>query len=222
MLLQYQVDAVIIATSTPPEGFALACQDAGLPVVHVFGRKQDHDPVPVITVDNIHGGCIAAQAMLSAGIRRAAFIGGPANSVASQDRLQGYRDALEAGGATLVSAQYAGDYAYGNGREAALWLLEHHPDVEGVFCGDDIIALGAIDACREQGIAVPGDLSVVGFDNMDMAAWRPYRLTTIEQPIVDMVDAAISQITRHLENPNVALHSQIFPCELITRETLVS
>lgn len=220
MMLQYQVDAVIIATSTPPEGFALACQHAGLPVVHVFGRKQARDPVPVITVDNVEGGRMVAEAMLARGIRRAAFIGGPADSVASQDRLKGFRDAFSKSGGALLNATFAGDYAYGCGRDSAETLLRHHPEVEGVFCGDDIIALGVLDVCRDRGLQVPRDISVVGFDNMDMAAWSPYRLTTVEQPIVAMVDAAIEQIAGHLDDASVRLNSRVFPCELVLRSTL--
>lgn len=220
MLRQYQVDAVIIASSTPPEGFALACQQAGLPVIHVFGRKLPYNPVPVINVDNIHGGALVARAMIAAGISRAAFIGGPPDSVASQDRLRGFQEAMSSAGAHVVSAVYAGDYAYGCGRDAANAILDQNPDAEGVFCGDDIIALGVLDACRDRGISVPQDLSVVGFDNMDMAAWSPYRLTTVEQPVVQMVDAAIAQITMHLEDPAKALYSQVFPCELVVRDSL--
>lgn len=221
MLRQYQVDAVIIATSTPPEGFAQACQRAGLPVIHVFGRKLSRNTVPVITVDNIRGGTLVAQAMIDAGIRRAAFIGGPRDSVASQDRLQGFRTTLEGAGRHVVSAVYAGDYAYGCGRDAANALLTNHRDVEGIFCGDDIIALGVLDACRDRGLLVPHDIGVVGFDNMEIAAWSPYQLTTVQQPVVAMVDEAIAQIAAHLDNPANRLHSRVFPCELVMRNSLV-
>lgn len=220
MLRQYQVDAVIIATSTPPEGFAQACQHGGLPVIHVFGRKLARNPVPVITVDNIRGGALVAQAMIDAGIRSAAFIGGPHDSVASQDRLHGFRKAMEGAGRQVVSAVYAGDYAYGCGRDAANALLESRRDVEGIFCGDDIIALGVLDACRDRGLSVPRDISVVGFDDMDIAAWSPYRLTTVQQPVVAMVDEAIAQIAAHLENPASRLQSKVFPCELVIRNSL--
>ena len=220
MLRQYQVDAVIVATSTPPEGFTLACQHAGLPVIHVFGRKLSRNAVPVITVDNIRGGTLVAQAMIDAGIRSAAFIGGPSDSVASQDRLQGFRNAMEGAGGHVVAAVYAGDYAYGCGRDAAKTLLKSHRNVKGVFCGDDIIALGVLDACRDQGLSVPQDISVVGFDNMDIAAWSPYQLTTVQQPVVAMVDEAIAQIAARLDNPANRLHSKVFPCELVMRNSL--
>jgi len=220
MMLQYQVDAVIIASDNPPEGFALACQAAGIPVINVFGRKQAVDAVPVVTVDNIAGGRLAAEAMLGRGIRRAAFMGGPASSVASQDRAEGFCGAFAAGGGQVLARLFAGDYAYESGRGATLELLDRNLGVQGLFCGDDIIALGALDVCRDRGVRVPEDLSVIGFDNMDMAAWSPYRLTTIRQPIAEMVDAAISQIAAHLGDAGFPLWSQVYPCELIVRASL--
>lgn len=220
MMLQYQVDAVIIASSNPPEGFAQSCQAAGMPVVNVFGRKQAVDSVPVVTVDNIAGGRLAAEAMLARGIRRAAFMGGPASSVASQDRGEGFCGAFETGGGQVLARMFAGDYAYESGRRAALDLLGRNTGLQGLFCGDDIIALGALDVCRDRGLRVPEELSVIGFDNMDMAAWSPYQLTTIRQPIAEMVDAAISQIAARLEDAGQPLVSRIFPCELIERASL--
>ncbi len=220
MMLQYQVDAVIIASDNPPEGFALACQAAGIPVINVFGRKLPVDAVPVVTVDNVAGGRLAAEAMLARGIARAAFMGGPASSTASQDRAEGFCSAFEAGGGRVLARGFAGDYAYESGRLATLELLDRDAGVQGLFCGDDIIALGALDVCRDRAVRVPADLSVIGFDNMDMAAWSPYRLTTIRQPIAAMVDSAISQIAAHLEDAGQPLVSQVYPCELIERASL--
>jgi len=220
MMLQYQVDAVIIASDNPPEGFAQACQAAGIPVINVFGRKQAVDPVPVVTVDNIAGGRLAAEAMLDRDIRRAAFLGGPASSAASRDRAEGFCRAFEAGGGRVLARAFAGDYAYERGRQATLELLDREAGLEGLFCGDDIIALGALDVCRDRRLRVPEGLSVIGFDNMDMAAWSPYRLTTIRQPIAEMVDSAISQIAAHLEDAGQLLRSQVYPCELVERASL--
>ena len=222
MMLQYQVDAVLIASDNPPEGFALSCQAAGLPVINLFGRTQAVDSVPVVTVDNLAGGRLAAEAMLERGIRRAAFMGGPASSVASQDRGEGFCRCFEAGGGLMVARMFAGDYAYERGRETAQALLDRDTGAEGLFCGDDIIALGALDICRDRKVRVPEELSIIGFDNMDMAAWSPYRLTTIRQPIAEMVDAAISQIAAHLDDAGQVLHSQVYPCELIERASLRS
>ena len=108
----------------------------------------------------------------------------------------------------MLARGFAGDYAYESGRLATLELLDRDAGVQGLFCGDDIIALGALDVCRDRAVRVPADLSVIGFDNMDMAAWSPYRLTTI------------SQIAAHLEDAGQPLVSQVYPCELIERASL--
>jgi DNA-binding LacI/PurR family transcriptional regulator len=77
-----------------------------------------------------------------------------------------------------------------------------------------------LDACRDRGLSVPHDISVVGFDNMDIAAWSPYQLTTVQQPVVAMVDEAIAQIAAHLDSPANRLHSKVFPCDLVIRNSL--
>lgn len=214
MLGQYRVDAVLIATSAPPQGFAASCRQAGLPVLHVFGRAGRGAPVPAVTVDNVAGGRLVGAAMRGRGLRRLAFLGGAADDAASLDRARGF---LEAAGAAEVA--YAGNYTHEHGRLGMHALLDRHPALDGVFCGDDILALGAIDACRERGVAVPAQVSVVGFDDMPLAAWASYRLATVRQPIAAMVAYAIERIVAWLEE-GVVPRSRLFPCELVPRESL--
>lgn len=217
MIQQYNVDAVLIATSAPPEGFAASCRAAGLPVLHVFGRAGRTVPVPVVTVDNVSGGRLVGEAMLSRGLKRLAFIGSGEHDASTQDRAKGF---LEAAGRAVKSVIYAGDYTHGHGRKAMLQLLEEHPAVDGVFCGDDVLALGALDACRERDVDVPGQVSVVGFDDMPLAAWAAYDLTTVRQPIAAMVTHAIERIVAWMEHPDAVPRSRLFPCELIQRTSL--
>ena len=92
--------------------------------------------------------------------------------------------------------------------------------VQAIFCGDDILALGAMDACRERGLSVPDDVSIVRFDDIPMAGWPSFRLTTVRQPIVEMVDHAIEQIAARLAHPNLKLRSRLFECALVERGSL--
>ena len=98
LLRQYSVDGVIVATSTLPPGFAVAFQDTGLKVVHAFGRAARHPPVPVVGVDNVAAGRLAAKTLLARGYRRLAFLGGPKAATSTQDRAAGFVKEL-AGGA---------------------------------------------------------------------------------------------------------------------------
>jgi DNA-binding LacI/PurR family transcriptional regulator len=217
MMLQYNVDAVLIATSAPPEGFADSCARAGLPVVHVFGRAET--AVPVVTVDNVAGGRLVAGAMLARGLRQLAFLGGAATDSSSIDRAAGFSQGLVAVGLQPLAVDFAGDYSHEHGRRGMHALLDRHRP-QAVFCGDDILALGALDACRERGLAVPKDIGIVGFDDMPLAAWPGYRLTTVRQPMADMVRHAIDQIAARLADSDHPIQGRLFDIALVERDSL--
>ena len=93
-------------------------------------------------------------------------------------------------------------------------------DIDGVFCGDDILAIGAIDACRACGKSVPEDIGIVGFDDMPMASWTAYNLTTVRQPVADIIGTAIDLIISVVEEPSRPAPSRLFACEAVVRGTL--
>jgi DNA-binding LacI/PurR family transcriptional regulator len=217
MMLQYNVDAVLIATSAPPEGFAESCARAGLPVVHVFGRAGSQ--VPVVTVDNVAGGRLVAEAMLARGLRQLAFLGGAATDSSSIDRAAGFAQGLEAAGLRPLTLDFTGDYSHEHGRRGMHALLDRHLP-QAVFCGDDILALGALDACRERGLAVPREIGIVGFDDMPLAAWPGYRLTTVRQPMAEMVRHALDQIAARLADADHLIQGRLFDIELVGRSSL--
>ncbi|URL59128.1 LacI family DNA-binding transcriptional regulator [Luteibacter flocculans] len=217
MLRQYNVDAVLIATSAPPAGFGASCRAAGLPAMHVFGRAGRASPLPVATVDNVAAGQRVAEAMRRRGLRRLAFLGGSAHDAATIDRGRGF---AETAGRLLRETLHAGNYTHEHGRLAMHTLLDRDDTIDGVFCGDDVLALGAMDACRERGVAVPGAVSIVGFDDMPLASWSSYSLTTMRQPIRDMVLYAIERIVVWMNDPAAIPRSRLFPCELVVRGSL--
>jgi DNA-binding LacI/PurR family transcriptional regulator len=208
---------VLIATSAPPAGFAESCARAGLPVVHVFGRAGSQ-VVPVVTVDNVAGGRLVAEAMLARGLRQLAFLGGAMTDSSSIDRAAGFAQGLEAAGLRPMAVDFAGDYSHEHGRRGMRALLDRHRP-QAVFCGDDILALGALDACRERGLAVPQDIGIVGFDDMKLAAWPSYRLTTIRQPMAEMVRHAIDQIAVRLADPDHLIQGRLFDIALVERDS---
>jgi DNA-binding LacI/PurR family transcriptional regulator len=89
-----------------------------------------------------------------------------------------------------------------------------------VFCGDDILAIGAIDACRAAGIDVPGDIGILGFDDMPMAAWSAYDLTTVRQPLGDIIVSAVELMLATIDQPDRAPETRLFACEAVVRGTL--
>lgn len=220
LMLKYNVDAVLVATSAPPAGFTAQCAAAGLPVIHLFGRAARKSAVPVVTVDNAAAGARVAELMCQRGLQALAFLGASRTDAASKDRCRGFERALAASGLALQGRHFSGDYSHEHGRLGMHALLDASPSIDGVFCGDDILALGALDACRERDVAVPGQISVVGFDDMPLAAWASYRLTTVRQPIEQMVEHAIAEMTAWLATPGRAPASRLFPTDIIERDSL--
>src|SRR3954447_23987666 len=99
-------------------------------------------------------------------------------------------------------------------------FIELSGQSQAVFCGDDVLAMGAIDACRDAGLAVPGDIGIVGFDDMEMASWSAYQLTTIRQPIAKIIVRAVEMILSIVAQPDRAPETRVFACEPVMRGTL--
>ena len=92
--------------------------------------------------------------------------------------------------------------------------------IDAVFCGDDNLAMGAIDACREAGLDVPGDMGVLGFNDMTVAAWPAYNLTTIRQPTAEIITAAVELMLAIVEQPVKRRIVRLFDCQAVIRGTL--
>src|SRR5882724_1854102 len=170
MLRQYSVDGVIVASSPLHRELAAACAAARLPIVQAFGRPVGRAAINVVAADNVQGGRVAGDLVCQRGYRRIAFLGGPQAATSTGDRLQGFRGRLRADGLRPVAELYGPSFSYATGKTLMRQLLGSG-SIDAVFCGDDILAIGAIDACREAGISVPGDIGILGFDDMAMASW---------------------------------------------------
>lgn len=219
MLRQYSVDGVVVASSTLPPSFAEAFWEAGIPVVHSFGKGSSATKFHVAGIDNIDSGRIAARALVERGYRRLGFLGGPEAATSTQDRLTGFRAETAAHPDILVSLSFAGAYSFEAGRREMRRLLAGDP-AEAYFCGDDVVAIGALSAVEESGRTVPGDIGILGLNDMEMAGWGNIGLTTIRQPIPEIVNSSVDMMTAMLSDPDCAPEARIFPCELIERRTL--
>jgi DNA-binding LacI/PurR family transcriptional regulator len=219
MLRQYSVDGVIVASSTLPSSFAEAFKTARLPVVHAFGR---HSPVPdvnVVGIDNVACGQMAARALLQRGYNRVAFLGGPASATSTQDRASGFLEALKAQPDIGVTLSYATDYTFDAGRAEMQRLLRQTP-AEAYFCGDDLLAVGSISAIEDAGLTVPDDIGLIGLNDMEMSRWQNIGLTTIRQPVDEIIEAAIDLVVATIETPDRPVEARLFPCRIIERRTL--
>jgi len=219
MLLKYSVDGVIVASSTLPLRFTEQCAEAGMPVVQAFGRPGRSIADNIVGCDNLQGGRLAGDMLRDRGYQNIAFLGGPQGASSTEDRLRGLRESLAIADLAPCAIVYGHSYCHEAGFTLMKQLLRNG-GIDAVFCGDDVLAMGAIDACRDAGIAVPRDIGVIGFNNMAMAAWPAYNLTTIHQPVADIIVTAVELLLGVIDQTPQTTHLRLFECSAVERGTL--
>lgn len=200
--LQYRVDAVILASVALSTPWVAACARAGVPVV-LFNRSHEDWHVSAVTSANREGGHKVAEFLVAGGHRRIAYIAGWEQASTQRDREAGFREGLAAAGVPLF-ARAVGDFDDARARAAALALFDRPADErpDAVFVCNDHMALIVMDVLRfELGLAVPGEVSVVGYDDVPQAAAKAYDLTTLRQPVNRMVEATVRVLLNQLERP---------------------
>ncbi len=220
MLRQYSVDGVIVASSTLPPGFSQAFRAAGVPVVHSFGRHAPQPMVHVVGIDNVECGRMAARELLARGYRRVSFLGGPEAATSTQDRLAGFAEELAGCEGAQMCHSFASAYSFQAGRAEMARLLAIGPAQEAYFCGDDVLSIGALSAIADTALQVPADIGIIGLNDMEMAGWENIALTTIRQPVAQIIQASIAFVVAMLDDPARTPEAQLFPCEVIERRTL--
>lgn len=218
LVLGYQVDALIITSATLSSEMAAFSMQSGTPVI-LFNRVVSDPNLSAVCADNIAGGMLAADVLLDTGHRRLAYVAGLQNTSTSQDREHGFTLRLqERGYAHWQRAQ--GSYTYDSGYQCARELLSAPQPPDALFCANDIMAVGAIDAIRAQGLQVGVDVSVIGFDNIPMAAWGAYQLTTISQEVDVMIHQTIALMLEKLEFPESPSRIERVAGRLIARSSV--
>jgi LacI family transcriptional regulator len=190
---------VVLPEESGQEFAALAGQ--GFPFVIVDPRTEAGEGIPVVCAAHSAGATQATRHLLELGHRRIAVIGGPRGWVATQERLRGYHAAL-AGAGVLPDpglVRYA-DFRIDGGHEAAGRLLSLADPPTAIFAFNDSMAVGALHAAAERGLRVPGDLSVVGFDDTVEASVAVPALTTVRQPLAELGRTAVSVLLRQMEH----------------------
>lgn len=219
MLQQYSVDGVVVASSTLPPGFATAFRRAGVPVVHSFGRCANAPEAHVVGIDNVFCGKLAAETLVARGYRRIGFMGGPEAATSTQDRIAGFMEELSQHSGISVTHSFAEAYSFRAGRQEMTRLLKAGP-AEAYFCGDDVLSIGALSAIESAGMSTPGDIGIIGLNDMEMAGWENINLTTIHQPIREIINSSVELVVAMLEDPDREPETRIFRCRIVERGTL--
>jgi DNA-binding LacI/PurR family transcriptional regulator len=215
LLLQYQVDAVVIASATISSAMARDWTATGRPAI-LFNRTIPGADVTTVSCDNLAGGRAVADHLVALGRRRIAYVAGRADTSTNAEREAGFVTRLRELGCPLHAREGAADYGYDEGYRATLKLAEARPDA--IFYANDITALGGMDALRQAlSLRIPEDVAVVGFDDIAMSAWPSYALTTVRQPISVMIEATVAHLGADMNRVGVGAAHEVFAGPLIRR-----
>jgi LacI family transcriptional regulator len=217
VLRENRVDAVIIGGGgTTGRRHFQTLLSRGIPAV-LIGRYDV--PLPAVRIDNVKGGWEAANHLISLGHKAIAILSGPMTSTSIQDRMRGYRRALRQNGLTVPEKWVLnGDLRPGSALHLAESLLASNPRPTAILAANDQMAIAAIRAALTLGLRVPGDLSVVGFDNIELASYVNPTLTTMGVPLYQVGVAAAETAIRLLDGTPRVREAWFVP-ELIIRES---
>lgn len=177
-------------------------------------------PWPTVEIDNVKAADTATTYLISLGHKHVGVILGPKDSPVTRDRLKGYRNALARSGLTFddrLTAQ--GDFSMESGRDAVPQLLRLADRPTALFCFSDEMAVGAMQALRRNGLEVPDDISVVGFDDVAFASFATPALTTVAQPAKEIGRVAMNRLFDVITGDAEPVHSTVLPTEFIIRDS---
>lgn len=199
-LIDYRVDGIVTASVAMTSDLTARCEAVGIPVV-LFNRGQDDPRLSEVTSDNVAGGRRVAEFLADAGHCRIAHVAGWQGSSTGRDRARGFAEGLAARGLEPF-AVIPGDYSREIAARAARALFAGPEVPDAIFVGNDHMAFAVMDTLRfELGLSIPRDVSVVGYDDVPMAAWPAYDLTTVRQPVNRMVEATVETLLAQIDDP---------------------
>lgn len=198
-ILDYQVDAIVLASVSMSSVLAKRCHEHGIPVV-LFNRVQDDPGMSSVATNNHLGGRVIAARFAADGHRRIGYIAGLEEASTQRDREAGFRAGLAEAGLELA-ARELGNFEYGAARAAALEMFAGGDYPDAVFVCNDHMAFAVMDVLRfKLGLRVPDDVAVAGFDDVPIAAWPAYDLTSYRQPINRLVARTVDILLKRVDD----------------------
>ena len=220
-LLQGRVaDGVVVASAATADANIIELAGSGYPIV-IVGRAPHLPRAATVCLDDCRGGELATRHLLAAhGVRRIVHISGPLGHQSSQDKLAGYRAALMARAiAPDPSLEIEGDYSDVSGAQAVERLLAQGTPFEAIFAANDQMALGARDALRAHGMAVPGDVPLVGYDDIPLARYVEPALTTVQGDMTAVGSAAARRLLALIGGQEPDELSTLLSTDLVVRHS---
>ena len=218
-LLDGSIDGAVLTTSQRNAALPLQLTERHVPFVQL-NRVSDLVEADSVTADNAAGGRLVADLLVSLGHREIGAIFGPKETSTAGERERGFRAGLRAAGVRLPAQRVVrGWFTYRVGFEGMRRMLDRGDLPTAVFCSNDIVAVGALNALTAAGLRVPDDVTVVGFDDLAIAAWPVFALTTVRVDFEAMARRAAELLLDRLAEPARRPAHQRFPVELVLRTT---
>jgi LacI family transcriptional regulator len=220
LLRDKRVEGVIFIATTPTADHLAGIVERAIPAV-VFYRNVPQFNVDTLVVDNFGGGCLATRHLIELGHTRIACVAPASTDSPSALRVSGFRKAMEDAGLPIDETLiYRGDNRFAGGRDGAEHLLSTGASFTAIFAGNDVMAVGAIRQLHQHGLAVPDDVSIVGFDGIALGDFVSPTLTTVNQPRYEAGQTALRLLLERIEDDyNGPPRAIELKTELVIRES---
>jgi LacI family transcriptional regulator len=173
----------------------------------------------IVSVDNFAAGRAVAAHFLALGHKDFGYVHGILAARTDRERYEGFAAGLAAAGCT-IGHEAVGGYVYKTAAEAVAPMLQAPDGPTAIFCANDLMAMGVADAARyRHGLRLPHDLSIAGFDDIPAAAWDSYALTTVRQPVDDILDSGFDLLKRHFGSSSPGPEVIVHPAGLVVRQS---
>jgi LacI family transcriptional regulator, galactose operon repressor len=217
-MLQGRIDGLIVMSPHAGADVLGANLPAALPTV-LLNTRVASGTYPAFSIDNYGGAAAMMKHLFASGRRRIAFISGPDNNFDADERLRGYRDAIAArNGASEIVLR--GDFSESSGYRAGIDICERDDRPDAIFAANDMMALGCLFALTEQGVGVPGDIALAGFDDIPIARFVTPPLTTVRVRIADLGRRAFERLDALIATgDDGARTTERLDCELVVRQS---
>lgn len=211
---------VVLATTTVDSILPIRLRDRGVPFVY-FNRVATAVPADSVTVDPRHGVRELLDDVVGRGHRRIGALFGPRDTSTGEQREQVVRGVLDEHGIALANRDVRhGPFDFRAGHEGAHALLDRDDPPTAVLCANDVVALGALNAAAELGVAVPGEVSVAGFDDLPTSRWALVRLSTVAYDLEAMSREAVRLLVRRVDEPQADPVRAVYPTRYVPRATI--
>lgn len=208
---QYNIDGLIIVSNTKS---TRAYMNLNIPIItidHIIDKS-----VPSVTSDNVQGGEIAARKLIESGAKKIIHFRGPSVLITVIDRARGFYQVMDEHNIEVHSFDL--DFKAPDIKDIEMFIKKH-PDVDGIFCSSDIIAMYCMSVLQRLGYKVPDDVQIIGYDNIELSEVLIPRLTTIAQPILDMGIRTVENLLTLIEKKELEETHQTLPVTLIERDS---